>query len=128
MLTRRVPAKAAKFALIAGIVLIATGYSLPPFNRIQNVMSEYHFVAIILLILVAAMLIIGKVSPRKTDYFSQDAKATDLTPWTGAKYAGAVLLVAVFVIYAMFADFSSIDRNNVEIPRAPASPVNALTD
>lgn len=128
MLTRRVPAKAAKFALIAGIVLIATGYFLPPFNRIQNVMSEYHFVAIILLILVAAMLIIGKVSPRETDYFPQDAKATDLTPWTGAKYAGAVLLVAVFVIYAMFADFSSIDRNNVEIPRAPASPVNALTD
>ena len=128
MLTKRVPAKAAKFALIAGIVLIATGYFLPPFNRIQNVMSEYHFVAIILLILVAAMLIIGKVSPRKTDYFPQDAKATDLTPWTGAKYAGAVLLVAVFVIYAMFADFSSIDRNNVEIPRAPASPVNALTD
>ena len=128
MLTRRVPAKAAKFALIAGIVLIATGYFLPPFNRIQNVMSEYHFVAIILLILVAAMLIIGKVSPRKTDYFPQDAKATDLTPWTGVKYAGAVLLVAVFVIYAMFADFSSIDRNNVEIPRAPASPVNALTD
>ncbi len=128
MLTRRVPAKAAKFALIAGIVLIATGYFLPPFNRIQNVMSEYHFVAIILLILVAAMLIIGKISPRKTDYFPQDAKATDLTPWTGAKYVGAVLLVAVFVIYAMFADFSSIDRNNVEIPRAPASPVNALTD
>lgn len=128
MLTKRVPAKAAKFALIAGIVLIATGYFLPPFNRIQNVMSEYHFVAIILLILVAAMLIIGKVSPRKTDYFPQDAKATDLTPWAGAKYAGAVLLVAVFVIYAMFADFSSIDRNNVEIPRAPASPVNALTD
>lgn len=128
MLTRRVPAKAAKFALIAGIVLIATGYFLPPFNRIQNVMSEYHFVAIILLILVAAMLIIGKVSPRTTDYLPQDAKATDLTPWTGAKYAGAVLLVAVFVIYAMFADFSSIDRNNVEIPRAPASPVNALTD
>ena len=128
MLTRRVPAKAAKFALIAGILLIAIGYFLPPFNRIQNVMSEYHFVAIVLLILVAAMLIIGKVSPRKTDYFSQDAKATDLTPWTGAKYAGAVLLVAVFVIYAMFADFSSIDRNNVEIPRAPASPVNALTD
>lgn len=128
MLTRRVPAKAAKFALIAGIVLIATGYFLPPFNRIQNVMSEYHFVAIILLILVAAMLIIGKVSPRTTDYLPQDAKATDLTPWAGAKYAGAVLLVAVFVIYAMFADFSSIDRNNVEIPRAPASPVNALTD
>lgn len=128
MLTRRVPAKAAKFALIAGILLIATGYFLPPFNRIQNVMSEYHFVAIILLILVAAMLIIGKVSPRTTDYLPQDAKATDLTPWTGAKYAGAVLLVAVFVIYAMFADFSSIDRNNVEIPRAPASPVNALTD
>lgn len=128
MLTKRVPAKAAKFALIAGIVLIATGYFLPPFNRIQNVMSEYHFVAIILLILVAAMLIIGKVSPRETDYFPQDAKATDLTPWAGAKYAGAVLLVAVFVIYAMFADFSSIDRNNVEIPRAPASPVNALTD
>ena len=128
MLTKRVPAKAAKFALIAGIVLIAAGYFLPPFNRIQNVMSEYHFVAIVLLILVAAMLIIGKVSPQETDYLPQDAKTTDLTPWAGAKYAGIALLAAVFVIYAMFADFSSIDRNNVEAPRAPASPVNALTD
>ena len=128
MLTKRVPAKAAKFALIAGIVLIAAGYFLPPFNRIQNVMSEYHFVAIVLLILVAAMLIIGKVSPLETDYLPQDAKTTDLTPWAGAKYAGIALLAAVFVIYAMFADFSSIDRNNVEAPRAPAPPVNALTD
>ena len=128
MLTKRVPAKAAKFALIAGIVLIAAGYFLPPFNRIQNVMSEYHFVAIVLLILVAAMLIIGKVSPQETDYLPQDAKTTDLTPWAGAKYAGIALLAAVFVIYAMFADFSSIERNNVEAPRAPASPVNALTD
>lgn len=128
MLTKRVPAKAAKFALIAGIVLIAAGYFLPPFNRIQNVMSEYHFVAIVLLILVAAMLIIGKVSPQETDYLPQDAKTTDLTPWAGAKYAGIALLAAVFVIYAFFADFSSIHRNNVEIPRAPASPVNALTD
>ena len=128
MLTKRVPAKAAKFALIAGIVLIAAGYFLPPFNRIQNVMSEYHFVAIVLLILVAAMLIIVKVSPQETDYLPQDAKTTDLTPWAGAKYAGIALLAAVFVIYAMFADFSSIDRNNVEAPRAPASPVNALTD
>lgn len=128
MLTKRVPAKAAKFALIAGIVLIAAGYFLPPFNRIQNVMSEYHFVAIVLLILVAAMLIIGKVSPQETDYLPQDAKTTDLTPWAGAKYAGIALLAAVFVIYAMFADFSSIDRNNVEAPRAPASPADSLTD
>ena len=128
MLTKRVPAKAAKFALIAGIVLIAAGYFLPPFNRIQNVMSEYHFVAIVLLILVAAMLIIGKVSPRETDYLPQDAKTTDLTPWAGAKYAGIALLAAVFVIYAFFADFSSIHRNNVEIPRAPAPPADILTD
>ena len=128
MLTKRVPAKAAKFALIAGIVLIAAGYFLPPFNRIQNVMSEYHFVAIVLLILVAAMLIIGKVSPQETDYLPQDAKTTDLTPWAGAKYAGIALLAAVFVIYAFFADFSSIDRNNVEAPRAPASPADILTD
>ena len=128
MLTKRVPAKAAKFALIAGIVLIAAGYFLPPFNRIQNVMSEYHFVAIVLLILVAAMLIIGKVSPQETDYLPQDAKTTDLTPWAGAKYAGIALLAAVFVIYAFFADFSSIHRNNVEIPRAPAPPADSLTD
>ena len=128
MLTKRVPAKAAKFALIAGIVLIAAGYFLPPFNRIQNVMSEYHFVAIVLLILVAVMLIIGKVSPQETDYLPQDAKTTDLTPWAGAKYAGIALLTAVFVIYAMFADFSSIHRNNVEIPRAPAPPADILTD
>ena len=118
MLTKRVPASAAKTALIAGIVLIALGYFVPPFNRILNVMSEYHFVAIVLLILVAVMLLIGRFAPGKAVEAPQAVKTTEMTPWAGAKYAAAALLLIVFLIYAFFADFSNMDQN-VEPPRAP---------
>ena len=118
MLTKRVPASAAKTALIAGIILIALGYFMPPFNRILNVMSEYHFVAIVLLILVAVMLLIGRFAPGEAVKAPQAVKTAEMTPWAGAKYAAAALLLIVFLIYAFFADFSNMDQN-VEPPRAP---------
>ncbi len=118
MLTKRVPACAAKTAQITGIVLIALGYFMPPFNRILNVMSEYHFVAIVLLILIALMLVIGKIVPAEPVVRTQQVKTVEMTPWAGAKYAAAALLLLVIVIYAFFADFNRMDQN-VEVPHAP---------
>lgn len=124
MASRWVPSVAAKAALIVGIILIAMGYFVPPFNGILNYMNEYHFVAIVFLVIIAMMLIIGKFRPRKTAYVPIDAKATDMTPWKYAKYAGVALLLIVFAIYACFADFSHIRNKIVEIPRAPGYEIS----
>ena len=124
MASKWVPSVAAKAALIAGILLIAMGYFVPPFNGILNYMNEYHFVAIVFLVIIAMMLIIGKFRPRETAYVPVDAKATDMTPWKYAKHAGVALLLIVFAIYACFADFSHIRNKIVEIPRAPGYTVS----
>ncbi len=106
MSTRRVPASAAKFGLIGGVVAIAAGYFLPPFNRVLEVMSQYYFVALVFAGLLIAMLLIGKIRPRKTPYVAVDAGMTDMTPWRGAPYVAGALILVVVAIYWCFADFS----------------------
>lgn len=123
MMTKKVPAFAAEIALIAGIVLIAMGYFVPPFNRIPEYMNEYHFVALVFLILVVFMLLAGKFAPQKVPYEPLDAKATDMTPWKYAVHTGVVLLLIVAAIYIFFADFSSIDKKNIPRPQAPLQKV-----
>ena len=123
MMTKKVPAFAAEIALIAGIVLIAMGYFVPPFNKIPEYMHEYHFVALVFLILVVFMLLAGKFAPRKVPYEPLDAKATDMTPWKYAVHTGVVLLLIVAAIYIFFADFSSIDKKNIPRPQAPLQKV-----
>ena len=123
MMTKKVPAFAAEIALIAGIVLIAMGYFVPPFNKIPAYMNEYHFVALVFLILVVFMLLAGKFAPRKVPYEPLDAKATDMTPWKYAVHTGVVLLLIVAAIYIFFADFSSIDKKNIPRPQAPLQKV-----
>ena len=103
LLTKRVPPIAAKLALILGILVIAAGYFLPPFNNILNVLNQYHFVAAVFVLLVVMMLVIGRVAPRSSDWIQQDVKAVDLTPWKGAIPVGIVLIVLVIAIYAAFA-------------------------
>lgn len=75
MASRWVPSVAAKAALIVGIILIAMGYFVPPFNGILNYMNEYHFVAIVFLLIIAMMLIIGRFRPRKRHTSRFDAKS-----------------------------------------------------
>lgn len=123
MMTKKVPDFAAEIALIAGIVLIAMGYFVPPFNKIPEYMNEYHFVALVFLILVVFMLLAGKFAPRKVPYEPLDAKATDMTPWKYAVHTGVVLLLIVAAIYIFFADFSSIDKKNIPRPQAPLQKV-----
>jgi SSS family solute:Na+ symporter len=106
MLTKRIPAIAAKAALYTGLIVIMAGYFIPPFSTLAGYLSEYHFLAIVFVFLIAMMLIIGKMYPRSTPFEQEDAKAVDLTPWKYSKLAGILLLIAVFTIYAYFADFS----------------------
>jgi SSS family solute:Na+ symporter len=106
MLSRRVPPKAAKIALITGFSVIAVGYFVPPFDMIVESMHEFHFLGIVFAYLVVTMLVIGELAPLDEEFVQQDAKAVDMTPWRHAKKSGVVLLATVLAIYAVFADFS----------------------
>jgi SSS family solute:Na+ symporter len=106
MLTNRVPSLAAKLGLIVGFCVIPIGYFVYPFNHIVASIHEYHFLGIVFAWLVVLMLVIGAVKPRETEFVQQDVRAVDMTPWPWAKPVGLLLIVAVFLIYASFADFS----------------------
>jgi len=106
MLTRRVPPIAAKVALVTGFTVIAVGYFVPPFDRIVAAMHEFHFLGIVFAYLVVIMLVIGEIRPRTEEWTQQDVQAVDMTPWKHARLAGAGLVVAVFLIYLFFADFT----------------------
>ena len=106
MLSRRVPPLAAKVALVAGFVLIAVGYFVPPFDRIVASMHEFHFLGIVFAYLVLLMLIVGELRPLRDEWQQQDVQAVEMTPWPRSRQAGAALLVLVLLIYISFADFT----------------------
>jgi len=106
MVTRRVPALAAKAALVTGLIAIAVGYFVPPFDAIVAQMHEFHFLGLVFSYLVIFMLIVGEVRPRATPWEQADVKAVDMTPWPHARLVGVVLVLAVLALYAVFADTS----------------------
>ncbi len=104
MLSKRVPALAAKVALIVGFATIALGYFV--FDEWVAKIHEFHFLGLVFASLVVLMLLIGKSHPRAEAYVQQDSGAVDLTPWAGAKPAGLCLVLFVLGLYLYFADFS----------------------
>lgn len=114
MLTKRVPAIAAKIGLVAGFSLIAVGYFVPPFDKVVASLHEFHFLGIVFSWLVILMLVIGEIAPRETEFVQKDVGAVDLTPWKHARMAGLVLVAIVFTIYIAFADFSVLDPATVQ--------------
>lgn len=109
MLSKRVPAIAAKICLVAGFTIIAVGYFVPPFKTIVESLHEFHFLGIVFAWLVVLMLVIGEIWPRETEFVQKDVGAVDMTPWRWAMPAGCVLIVIVFAIYITFADFSVLE-------------------
>ena len=108
MLTSRVPARAAKIALISGFVILILGNFVPPFDKVVASMHNFHFLGIVFAYLVILMLVLGDSSPREEEFVQVDVKAVDMTPWKGAKATGLILCAAVIAIYAAFANFSTI--------------------
>ncbi len=106
MLSRRVPAGAAKWALAGGSLFIAFCYFVPPFDLIVGAFNEYHFLGFVFLYLILFMFFWGEIAPRKEEFEQLDVKAVDLTPWRYARLAGAGLLAVVALIYVWFADLS----------------------
>ncbi len=122
MCTKYVPAAAAKIALIAGVIAIALGYFVPPFTRIAETLTNYHFAGLVFLLLITGMILHSVIAPRETAFVEVDAKVTDLTPWKYTKLVSAVLLIIIVAIYAAFADFS-VFRNGKPAPPAPPQTV-----
>lgn len=106
MLSKRVAARAAKQALIAGFFVIAIGYFVPPFDLIVASMHEFHFLGIVFAYLVLFMLVMGELAPMKEEFEQKDVQAVDMTPWKHVRLAGGILVAIVLLIYVIFADFS----------------------
>jgi SSS family solute:Na+ symporter len=109
MLTRRVPAMAAKLALLIGFSAIAIGYFVPPFNVVVESMHEFVFLGTVFSWLVILMLVVGEIRPLETEFEQVDVAAVDMTPWKHARVAGLLLIAIVFTIYLAFADFSVLE-------------------
>jgi SSS family solute:Na+ symporter len=109
MLSKRIPAVAANWALPLGILVIAFGYFVPLGEGmyLTNYIHDFHFLGMVFLGLILFMILIGIMNP--TEEFEQvDAKLVDLTPWRYAPHASAVLIFLVFTIYYSFSDFTLV--------------------
>lgn len=111
MTTRRVPALAAKIALVVGFSSIALGYFVPAIDeRVVQRLHEFHFLGVVFVGLIVLMLVIGAVKPRETPYESKPSGDVDLTPWRYTWVVGAAILAFVIFIYLSFADTSILAK------------------
>ena len=125
-LTKRVPAIAAKLAVVLGVVL----YSISQFvlkpgvvaNKLEAAKASgvtdaaaldyiektayphfLHVMAILFVANVLIMLIIGRLRPRATDYVQQYTGQVDITPWKYTNQVGIAIVIFVISIYLYFA-------------------------
>lgn len=113
MLSRRVPALAAKLALVVGFVAIAVGYFVPALSEKVDALHEFHFLGAVFASLVVLMLVIGQIKPLAEPWTQKYSGDVDLTPWKFAKPVAVVMIVVVLAIYWAFADFSILSEEKV---------------
>ncbi len=106
MLTRRVPPIAAKAALVAGFLVIACGYFVPPAALIVASMNDFHFLGVVFTYLVVMML------DHRRDLAPEGRVGADRCQGRGHDAVGSrqegrlVLVLLVLAIYITFADLS----------------------
>lgn len=96
-LTKRVPAIAAKIALVLFIVV----YAITQLFWDTGV-HYLHILAILFIICSVLMLIIGKFKPRDTAYVLEDKKEVDLTPWKLVYPVGFAAIAVMVILYVIF--------------------------
>ena len=107
MLNKKVDAGAAKLALILGFTLISCGYFIPSWDQwINTHLNSFHFLGLVFALLVSLMLISGQLFPRSSPWVQKYTGEVDLTPWRLASPVCIILLIFVFAMFAVFADFS----------------------
>ena len=109
MLTKRVPAVAAKVGLIVGFSAIALGYFVPALSSYVNSMHEFHFLGLVFVSLIVLMLVIGQLSPREMEWEHRYSGDVDLTAWPLAWPLGIGLVAFVLAVYLWFADLSVLN-------------------
>ena len=105
-LTKRVPAIAAKIAIVLGSVLYGISQFVlnPMMTKDGGDYPHYlHIMAILFIFNVLLMLLIGKLQPRKDDYVQEYTKQVDITPWKLVVPVGIAIAVFVILIYVYFA-------------------------
>lgn len=125
-LTKKVPAIAAKIAIVLGSLL----YTLSQFVLKPSITSSklaaaeasgitdpaaleliektayphyLHVMAILFLMNVGIMLIIGKFKPKEVPFEQKYTRQVDITPWKYTYHAGIAIVVFVLFIYIYFA-------------------------
>ncbi|WP_291966351.1 solute:sodium symporter family transporter [Maribacter sp.] len=125
MLTKNVPAKAAKIVLTGGVVMyLVSQFVLSPYI-IDNAMAEatangitnakelgiikaqayphfLHVMGILFVINVGFLLLMGKMYPNENTYSPKITDQIDVTPWKHAKLVGLIITVLVLSTYLIF--------------------------
>lgn len=105
-LTKRVPAIAAKIAIVLGSVMYGISqFILNPWVTENG--GEYphylHVMAILFVFNVLLMLAIKEYKPRPTEYQQEYTEQVDITPWKFVAPVSGIIAVIVIVIYVYFA-------------------------
>jgi SSS family solute:Na+ symporter len=124
-LTKRVPAIAAKIAIILGAVLyFISQFVLKP-GMVESALEAakasgvtdkaaleivektayphfLHVMAILFVMNILIMLVIGKIKPRETDYVQAYTKQVDISPWKLVYPVGGAVIAIVIGIYVYF--------------------------
>ena len=105
-LTKRVPAVAAKVAMLSGVVLYCFSqfYLKGEVEAAGGTYPHYlHVMAILFSFNVLLMLAIGYFKPRTEEFVLEYTKQVDITPWKLVKPMGIVIASIVILIYIAFA-------------------------
>lgn len=102
-LTKRVPALAAKVAIISGSVLYSISqFVVKPMVGEDDYPHFLHVMAILFVINVIIMLLIGRVAPRKEAFTLRSTGAVNIEKWRWAGLAGAAVIIIVLSTYLIF--------------------------
>ena len=108
LLSKRVPAIAAKVGLVSSFIAIVVVYFVPPVTKTVSDLGihDFHVLGIVFASSVALMLLIGRLHPLPVRYEQKATNEVDLTPWKPAWFVGILLVAIVLTAYIALADFS----------------------
>jgi SSS family solute:Na+ symporter len=102
-MTKKVPALAAKIAILSGVILYSISqFILKPHFGDENYPHFLHIMAILFLFNVMIMLLIGKLSPMEFEYKQQYTQQVDIVSWKYTKVIGIIICLIVIGTYIYF--------------------------
>lgn len=102
-LTKKVPALAAKIAILSGVILYTLSqFVLKPIVGEEDYPHFLHVMAILFVFNVVLMLVIGKYYPRAIAYKLKYTEQVNIDPWKYTKVVGISICVVVIGTYIYF--------------------------